>query len=98
MTTYRRVSTPVQAWQFNNQPQSEWPDFVKNYEATNPLNGPQPVGVQLGVLLIPARGETIKALPLDWVVIENGVLQVFKNETFSSSFEAIGDETVHTAE
>lgn len=91
MPQYQRIPQPVDAWQFNGQPRSEWPDFVKDYKE-HTMYGVVPVSVSsTGLLLLPTKGQT-SALEVNfgsWLVEENGSISVYRADVFSANFEAV---------
>lgn len=87
MTQYTRKPTVVEAFQYDRQPQKDWPQWLKDYQVATPM-GFQGVGAGPGVLLVPNKnGPTINVTVGEWVVYENGVLLVFRNDLFEAAFE-----------
>jgi hypothetical protein len=95
MTQYIRKAVPVQAFQYDKQPQKDWPKWLQDYTVTTTM-GIQPVGSFGGLLNIPQKhGPTVNVNAGEWVVLENGALSVYKNEAFEAAFRA---ETVQAPE
>lgn len=90
MTTYTRKPTQAQAFQYKRQAKKDWPQWVQDYEVSTAM-GMQQIGAGAGVLLLPVKnGPTINVTDGDWLVLENGVLLVFRNDLFEAAFQADG--------
>ncbi|UTC28961.1 hypothetical protein MARCHEWKA_04490 [Brevundimonas phage vB_BpoS-Marchewka] len=90
MTKYTRQPTVVEAFQYDRQPKKDWPQWLQDYQVATPM-GFQGVGAGAGVLLVPNKnGPTINVTPGEWVVFENGVLLVFRNDLFEAAFQEEG--------
>ncbi|USN16193.1 hypothetical protein PAPPERLAPAPP_04520 [Brevundimonas phage vB_BpoS-Papperlapapp] len=90
MTKYIRQPNLVEAFQYNRQPKAEWPQWLQDYQIATPM-GFQGVGAGAGVLLVPAKnGPTINVTVGEWVVYENDVLLVFRNDLFEAAFQEEG--------
>lgn len=87
MTEVTRKPTTAQAWQYSRQAKKDWPTWVQDYQVHTPM-GPQSPGAGAGVLLLPTKnGPTINVSDGEWLVLENGALLVFRDETFQASFD-----------
>ena len=86
MTNYIRKPTVVQAFQYDRQAKKDWPQWLQDYQVATPM-GLQGVGAGAGVLLVPAKnGPTINVTAGEWLVLENGVLLVYRNDLFEAAF------------
>jgi hypothetical protein len=76
----------VKAWQFQGQPQDQWPEWVREIRVTTPM-GQTPIGLGAGVLLVPtASGVTRNAQQGHWLVLEDGGVYTYKPEKFEEFF------------
>lgn len=83
---FHRLSTPVKAWQYTRQPQTDWPQWVRDYRVSTSM-GLQVIGAAPGVLLIPtAHGPTINVVDGQWLVLEHGLITSYKPELFETHF------------
>ena len=100
MTDYRRKPTPAKAWQYDRQPQAQWPEWVRNHRVNTNM-GQQPIGAGAGVVLVPTKGgTTVNMVVGDFLVLEGdthtdpvngtihgGTLTVLKPDAFEAQFE-----------
>lgn len=92
MTDYIRLSTPVKAFQFEGQPQDQWPTWLLEHKVNSTMGMVSPALAQ-GVLLIPQmHGPTVNVVPGQYVVLEGGKLTKYTADQFVESFVAAGAE------
>lgn len=96
---YVRLPSKVKAWQFQGQPQDQWPEWVRDIRVTTPM-GQTPIGLGAGVLLVPtSTGVTRNAVFGHWVVLEDGGVYSYKPEKFEEFFvSADGEPATPVAE
>ena len=87
MTTFTRKPTAVEAWRYDRQPKTDWPQWLQDFQVTTNM-GLQPIGAGPGVLLIPSKSGATANVPAgDWIVLENGVITAYKDAAFRAAFD-----------
>lgn len=92
--SYRRKTTPVEAWQYKGQPKAEWPKFVSEYETYTQMGAAKCSTNNMGTMFVPQPGAQ-SALTIgsgDWIVLENSKLMAFKGAEFAALFEEAPEE------
>lgn len=70
---YIRKPQPVLAWQYEDQPQDQWPQWVRDYRVYGGM-GEVPIGRSgVGTVLVPTRGTSIVVQKGDWLVADGFV-------------------------
>lgn len=92
--SYRRKSTPVEAWQYQGQPQAEWPAFVRDFQAYTQLGLAKASTNNMGTMFLPQAGAqgAVVVNTGDWLVQEGDKLVAFKGGVFAAMFEAVEGE------
>lgn len=92
---YRRKIANFEAFQYNGETLANLPDWLKKYTDRSALGGVSDIGRTLtGTLLIPHPGNNRKADNGDWIVLENGKAEVYRDAEFKAQFEPVPDDVV----